>query len=218
MAICVVGSNKGGVGKTTTSVCVAIALAQRGADVCLVDADRQLSASRWYAEREEAGLEPAITLIEKRDNISSTLQKLSEKFDHVIVDVAGRNSRELLTGAMVADIIIAPHQCSQLDLDTLRELQDQVRGIRDRNPDRDPPLKVLAYHSMASTNPAVRETERREFMEYLAEFPEIELLNSVGFYRKAYKDCIALGKAVQEMDNAQAATEIADLVREVFDA
>lgn len=214
MAICVVGSNKGGVGKTTTSVCVAIALAQRGADVCLVDADRQLSASRWYAEREEAGLEPAITLIEKRDNISSTLQKLSEKFDHVIVDVAGRNSRELLTGAMVADIIIAPHQCSQLDLDTLRELQDQVREIRDRNP----PLRVLAYHSMASTNPAVRETERREFMEYLAEFPEIELLNSVGFYRKAYKDCIALGKAVQEMDNAQAATEIADLVREVFDA
>ncbi len=84
--------------------------------------------------------------------------------------------------------------------------------VRDLNPG----LKVYAYHSMASTNPAVRETERREFLEFLAEFPEIKPLESVGFYRKAYKDSIPTGKSVLEGDNAQAAAEINALLQEVF--
>jgi chromosome partitioning protein len=109
-------------------------------------------------------------------------------------------------------MIIAPHQCSQLDLDTLSELQNQVIQVLDLNPN----LRAYAYHSMASTNPAVRETERREFLEFLAEFPEIKPLAAVGFYRKAYKDSIPSGKSVLEGDNAQAADEIIALVREVF--
>ena len=100
----------------------------------------------------------------------------------------------------------------QLDLDTLGELQDQIVRIRDTNPD----LRVLAYHSMASTNPSVRETERSEFLEFLAEFPGIESLKSVGYYRKAYKDAIPSGRSVQEGANEQAAKEISDLINEVF--
>jgi chromosome partitioning protein len=97
--ITIIGCNKGGAAKTTTAVNVAIGLALQGNDVCLVDADAQRSASRWYAERELADMSPTLTLIEKRDNISQTLRNLDQKYDHVIVDVAGRNSRELITGA-----------------------------------------------------------------------------------------------------------------------
>lgn len=210
--ISIIGCNKGGAGKTTTAINIAIALANKGLDICLVDADPQRSAARWNAERKSGELQPTITLVEKRDNISQTLRNLGEKIDHVIVDVAGRNSRELVTGAVVADQIIAPHQCSQLDLDTLSELEEQVVRIKDLNPD----LKVWVYHTMASTNHSVRETERREFLEYVGEFSSLSPLQSVGFYRKVYKDMIPEGKSVLESDNQQAKEEINQLTKELF--
>lgn len=69
---------------------------------------------------------------------------------------------------------------------------------------------------MASTNPSVQKTERRELLEYLAELPDIQPLEAVGYYRKAYKDSVSFGKSVQEWNNAQAAAEIEQLVQEVF--
>lgn len=210
--ISIIGCNKGGAGKTTTAINIAVGLAMQGHDVVLVDADAQRSASRWYAERENAGHLPIITLIEKRDNIAQTLKSLDSKYTHVIVDVAGRNSRELITGASVANFIIAPHQCSQLDLDTLSELNEQVTRIRDLNPD----LKAYVYHSMASTNHVVKDTERREFCEYVEEFLELSLLKSVSFYRKVYKDVISEGRSVLEVDNLSAKGEVTNLIKEVY--
>lgn len=210
--ITIVGCNKGGASKTTTATNVAVALAKAGKDVCLVDADPQRTSAKWHAEREAGDKKPNITLIEKRDNIASTLRSLDEKYEHVIVDVAGRNSRELVTGASVAHKIIAPHQCSQFDLDTLEELQEQVIKIRDLNPG----LIVQIYHAMASTNAAVKAKERSEFLGYLQEFPEFTVLNAVGFYRKAYKDAASEGLSVLEIGNQAAADEVSALVAEVF--
>ena len=210
--IAIVGCNKGGAGKTTTATNLAVGLAAKGNDVCLVDADQQRSAARWHQDREEAGHNPTITLVEKRDNISQTLRTMDEKFDYVIVDVAGRNSREMITGAAVAQVVIAPHQASQLDLDTLAELQQQTVRIRDLNPD----LKVFIYHAMASTNPSVKETERREFLEYVGQFEEFQPLESISYYRKVYRDVIPTGQSVLEYGNEQAIQEVQSLIAEVF--
>ncbi|MBZ6396996.1 MULTISPECIES: AAA family ATPase [Pantoea] len=211
--ITIVGCNKGGAAKTTTAVNLAVGLAMRGLDVCLVDADAQRSSARWYATREAAELKPTITLVEKRENLSQTLKSLDQRFDHVIVDVAGRNSRELITGCTVAHQIIAPHQCSQLDLDTLLELEEQLVAIRDLNPD----LKAYCYQSMATTNPVIRGTERSEFLGFVQEIEGIIPLESTGCYRKVYRDVIPEGKSVLETENENARKEIMGLIEELFD-
>ena len=211
--ITVVGGNKGGSSKTTTATNLAVALAMvHGKDVVLVDSDIQRSASRWHAEREASGLAPAITLIEKTGNISQTLRSLADKYDHVIVDVAGRNSPELITACTVADMLIAPHQCSQLDLDTMFELQQQLISIRDLNPD----LKAYAYQSIATTNPVLEGNERNEFLEYVAEFDQLTPLTAKSCYRKIYRDVMSEGKSVMETDNAKARDEVMALINEVF--
>ncbi|MBV8042566.1 AAA family ATPase [Pluralibacter sp.] len=210
--ITVIGGNKGGSGKTTTAVNLAIGLALRGKDVCLVNGDLQRTAAKHLAEREASEVKPAITLIEKFDNLSQTLRALDEKYEHVIVDVAGRNSREFITSGVVAHQIIAPLQCSQPDLDTLIELQQQVESMRDLNPE----LKVFCLQSMATTNPVLRGNERKEFIDYLDEFPSIQTLESVICFRKVYRDCMSSGLGVLETDNAAAKTEMEKLMEEVF--
>nr|WP_228006347.1 ParA family protein [Morganella morganii] len=63
--ITVIGGNKGGSGKTTTAINIAVALAKKGKEVCLINADLQRTAAKWHAERETSGIQPTITLIEK---------------------------------------------------------------------------------------------------------------------------------------------------------
>ncbi|WP_096147986.1 AAA family ATPase, partial [Enterobacter hormaechei] len=201
--ITVVGGNKGGSGKTTTASNLAIALAHEGQDVCLLNGDLQRTAAKHPAEREASGIEPTFTLIEKFDNLTQTLRALDEKYDHVIVDVAGRNSREFITSGVVAHQIIAPLQCSQPDLDTLTELAQQIEAMRDLNPE----LKVYCLQSMATTNPVLRGNERKEFLEYLEEFPTIETLQTVICFRKVYRDCMSNGTGVVETNNEAAKAE-----------
>ncbi|UCQ29548.1 AAA family ATPase (plasmid) [Edwardsiella tarda] len=210
--ITVIGGNKGGSGKTTTAVNLAIGLALKGKDVCLVNGDLQRTAAKHLAEREASEVKPAITLIEKFDNLSQTLRALDEKYEHVIVDVAGRNSREFITSGVVAHQIIAPLQCSQPDLDTLIELQQQVESMRDLNPE----LRVFCLQSMATTNPVLRGNERKEFIDYLDEFPSIQTLESVICFRKVYRDCMSSGLGVLETDNTAAKSEMEKLMEEVF--
>jgi chromosome partitioning protein len=210
--IVTIGSNKGGTGKTTTATNIAVGLALMKKEVCLVDADFQRSASRWHQDRQEADIKPFITLIEKHDNISNTLEDLNKKFDYIIVDVAGRNSREMITSLSVSDILIAPHQSSQLDLDTLQELHSQLTRIKDLNPS----LEAYILHTMANTNPAVRNNERKEFEDYLLDFPILKLLNSCCYYRKIYRDVMPLGKSVLEGSNLIASNEIEAIIKEVF--
>ena len=210
--IIIVGCNKGGSGKTTIATNLSVALAMKHKTVCLVDADRQKSVARWHRDREEGGYKPSITLVQKLDNIAQELVTLEKKFNHTIVDVAGRNSKEMITGLAVADILLAPHQASQLDLDTLNELQKQVKRVRDINPK----LKVIVHHTMASTNPSVKNTEHNEFLEYVSQFDELIPMKAIIYYRKVYKDVIPSGQSVLEYGNKSAINEINLLVEELL--
>ncbi len=210
--IVIIGCNKGGAGKTTLATNIAVGLARRELKVCILDGDPQMSASKWHIDRNSNQIYPNISLKQKLENLSTVLPSFKKQFDFVIVDVAGRNSRELITAGAVADMIIAPHQASQLDLDTLEELQIQTLRLKEMNPK----LAVYIYQAMASTNPAVKRTERTEFLEYLSDLKGFKPLNSIGYYRKVYRDVISEGKSVLESVNKTASNEIEQLIHEVF--
>ena len=55
-----------------------------------------------------------------RGNLVDPLRVLAQQHQTVIVDVPGRNSQKWLSAAFVADALIVPYACNQLNLETRR--------------------------------------------------------------------------------------------------
>jgi len=211
------GAQKGGVGKSTTAVNICAELANvippanhAELDVMLVDADRQSTAANWANDRLENKALAKVHCVQKYDNIRDTLLDLDKRYDYVIVDAAGRDSRELRTGMTAAHILIVPFRPSQPDLDTLAAMQDIIIGARDLNP----ALKVYGLLTMAPTNPIIH--EERDARDCLADYPEITLLKARIQDRKVYRDAMSEGKGVCEMDNPKAKLEMNKLMQEIL--
>lgn len=207
--IIVIGSQKGGPGKTTVAVNLAVEFARQGKDVCLVDADPQRSAARWHEDRQEQGHAPGIACIEKQGSIHSTLLDLDARYDIVMVDVAGKDSNEMRTGMTAADKLVVVVRPSQLDLDTLGHMTQVIEQAMSFNPE----LDVRGLITQAPSNPNI--TERTDAGEYLADYPRIRPLQTVIHERKAYRDVIGEGLGVVEWTNPKAKAEIQALAAEL---
>ncbi len=208
--IVLVGSQKGGAGKTTVAINLAVEWARQGRDVCLVDADSQRSAARWHADREENGHTPSLACVEKQGNIRDTLVDLETRYELVVVDVAGKDSKEMRTAMTAAHILIVTVRPSQLDLDTLERMTEIVDAARDFNEE----LEVYGLLTQVPSN--VFGTEKADAGEYLAEYPVLHPLRSVIHERKAYRDVIGEGLGVVEWNNQKAKAEIQVLAAEVI--
>ena len=208
--IILIGSQKGGCGKSTTAVNMSAELAGRGHDVVLVDADRQCTSANWAMDRVENPVLAKVHCIQKYENIRDTLLDLDQRYEYVIVDAAGRDSRELRTGMTAANILIVPFRPSQPDLDTLPNMQEIIIQAKDLNPD----LKVYGLITMAPTNPIIH--EEADARECLIDYPEIKLLATMIRDRKVYRDAMSDGLSVVEMDNPKAKAEIKKLIEEIL--
>ena len=131
--IILIGSQKGGVGKSTISVNMCAALANQGKDVLLVDTDRQSSSSNWAGDRAENKTLPIVNLAQKYDNIRASLIDFNNRYEYVIVDAAGRDSKELRTGLVAADILLMPVRPSQFDLDTIPVMMEMVDEVKEQS-------------------------------------------------------------------------------------
>ena len=76
--IILIGSKKGGVGKSTLATNIAAFLITKGKDVVLVDSDRQSTSANWAHDRSESD-RPQLECVRQYDNIRKTLIDLSEK-------------------------------------------------------------------------------------------------------------------------------------------
>jgi chromosome partitioning protein len=208
--IILIGSQKGGCGKSTTAVNISAELAGRGHDVVLMDADRQCTAANWALDRDENPALAKVHCVQKYENIRETLLDLDKRYEYVIVDAAGRDSRELRTGMTASHTLIVPFRPSQPDLDTLPNMQEIIVQAKDLNPD----LKVYGLITMAPTNPIIH--EEADARECLNDYPEIKLLSTMIRDRKVYRDAMSDGFGVVEMDNMKAKMEIKSLVEEVL--
>lgn len=105
--ILAVGNIKGGVGKTTLAVNLAIIRATAGQDVLLVDGDEQRTALTFTDLRTEQLGQPGYTAVSlQRAAFRTQVRQLAGKYDDIVIDVGGRDTgspRAALTVLNAAD-------------------------------------------------------------------------------------------------------------------
>lgn len=212
--IVTVGNTKGGVGKTTLAVNLAIALALAGRDVWLIDGDRQGSAQTAISIRADAGHEPGIACATYADGptLRAQVRQQAAKFDDIIIDAGGRDSSALRAALVLSDVLLVPFQPRSYDvwaLDDMAALVDEARGVRDG-------LRAVAILNCA--DPGTASTDNVEAAVAVAEIPQFEYLDTPIRRRKAFANAAGQGLSVLEHRPAdkKAIEELKALVHVLF--
>lgn len=215
--IIIIGGEKGGVGKSTITTNLAVELANRGADVMIIDTDPQKTAINWVDRRNELIANnqekiKKISGVSKNGNIKDIIQDFVSKYDVVLIDGAGRDSQSLRTGLTIADKFFCPIRASQADLETLPHVCNLISAAKDFNEK----LVSKAIISCAPTNPQINEVKGAQVL--LSDFSEhLGLVNTFIRERKVYRDALLEGKGVVELNNIKATEEFKKFVDEILE-
>ena len=150
--IVTVGNTKGGVGKTTIGVQLALARRLAGRDVLLVDADRQGSAQMAVAIRAEAGRQPALSCVQYADGklLRAQVGPLAVKHEDTIIDAGGRDNEALRVALGRSDVLLVPVQPRAMDVWSLADIAELVEQVQAaREDDGRAPLRALAVLNLA---------------------------------------------------------------------
>ena len=197
--IIVLANTKGGVGKSTLAVHIALWLHDRGVLTAFIDADKQLSGAQWIEEAE-----PAIPLRTARtpEECLEACERLQHESACVICDgQAGLDdvSRSLM---LMADLALMPISPSILDLRSVNEATSILRYAQSINGDR--PQGAIVLNKMRRRDRISRELARA--------VPQLGIGVATSVIRdlQAFRDAAQQGTVVSRM-NGRAAAAAGDL-------
>ena len=141
--VIVVANEKGGSGKSTVAMHIAVALMKRGRRVATIDLNSRqktfthcIENRRAWAERVARGLEsPEHVCLAAGDEssgsqaLSDTVDALGHTHDFVVIDTPGHDSPLMRLAHSMADILVTPLNDSFVDLDVLGSLDPDTLEV-----------------------------------------------------------------------------------------
>jgi chromosome partitioning protein len=187
--ITVIGSLKGGSGKSTVTFNLAVWLEMAEAEVLVVDADPQATLSDVAEVRMEEGYEPFLNL----KDASALSRKKLQGYDEVLVDVGTSDIKSMKLALALADRVVIPVPPSQADIWStqrfLKFLDDAVDGERP---------ELISFINRADTHHAIRESD--EAAAALVSLPGIRFIKHRLCQRTVFRRSFSEGLTVYELD------------------
>jgi chromosome partitioning protein len=196
-------SQKGGAGKTTLALHIAVAAEQSGYSTVLVDMDPQGTAEAWSEWRKEV---PPVVIPAKTATLARTLEKAAQHgADFLVIDTPPLAEAEARAAAKIADLVLVPCRPNAFDLHSIRTTTDLTR------------FAAKPAFAVFNAGPA---TAARLYTETTELVTEIGLQVSPARLseRAAFRHSTGSGQAAQEIEpEGRAASEIAALWRWISD-
>lgn len=204
--ITVVGSLKGGSGKSTITFNLAVWLAMAEVNVLPVDADPQATLSDVAEVRAEEGFDPEIQV---RGADALNAETLATA-DEVLIDVGTASMENLRKALRLCDRVVIPVPPSQADIWSTQRFIQYVHSVVGEGA-----VDLLGFINRGDTHHAVRETN--EAAAALVSLPSIKYLRPRISQRTVFRRSFSEGLAVFELDpRGKGARELNSLIATLY--
>jgi len=195
-------AQKGGTGKTTLAVSLAVAAGQVGLTSIIVDLDPQATACNWKDRRKGDG---PVVIDAQPARLAAALGKAAENgVDFAVIDTPARNEQSALAAAKVADLVLIPCRPQAYDLETIPNTKE-ILALAGNTP------------ALAILNAVPPIGDRHEQARALLNRLQVPVCPYMLGNRAVFGDAGAVGQAAQEYDpRGKGAAEILQVYKYIL--
>jgi len=195
-------AQKGGTGKTTLAVSLAVAAGQVGMTSIIIDLDPQGTACNWKDRRKSDG---PVVIDAQPGRLAAALAKAEENgVDFAVIDTPARNEQSALAAAKAADLVLIPCRPQAYDLETIPNTKE-ILTLAGNKP------AVVVLNAVPPVGD--RHEQARELLGRL----QIPVCPYTLGHRAVFGDAGAVGQAAQEYDQkGKGAAEILQVYKYVL--
>lgn len=188
-------TQKGGSGKSTLCISLAIAAQETGKSVCILEMDRQATVSDWAEHRQSQTPEVAQIDAPQLDDIMERLK--GSAYDYVFIDTPGVDSPGTLSAIRAADLCIIPSRPTPADLRAFKPTLAAIYRLEKR----------FAFVLNQTPPRSYRVRDAVDGLSVLGVLPPVNVV-----MRNDHQDAIGMGQGVTEFNpKGQAADEMRQL-------
>jgi chromosome partitioning protein len=196
MQVIALAQQKGGVGKSTLAIHMAVELCRRGKRVSILDLDPQATVIKWASRRDSNWECPEVSSTDPQRLEGKLMVRKHQEFDYVFLDLPGRRAAGVNEGMRHANFVIIPSRPFDIDLEASGDTVAAAQRIG------------VPYAFAMTVVPPVGK-RAREFSAILKE-RGLPVIPAIVIERITYPDAIAEGLGVAEYEpNGKAAAEMA---------
>jgi chromosome partitioning protein len=188
-------TQKGGSGKSTLCISLAVAAQEAGQSVCILEMDRQATISDWAEHRKQASPEVAQVDATQLDDIMARLRR--SDFDYVFIDTPGVDSPGSLAAIRAADLCVIPCRPTPADLRAFKPTLAAIYRLE----------KKFTFVLNQTPPRSYRVRDATDGLAVLGVLPEVNIV-----MRNDHQDALGLGQGVTEFNpTGAAAAEVRQL-------
>lgn len=209
MKIITLANQKGGCGKSTIVLNLAVEFALLQHRVIVFDTDPQGSCYETAEIRSGQKTMAHIKVAPVYENLYQAIEEYDKDYDFAVIDTPPHDNEAVTVATVCSDLIIIPVQDSPLDIRSTKTTVELINEAEKLNPN----IKPFFLLSRIQTNSVMA----RELAQVLKSTYKFDILETQIANRMAYKYSLIYGQNVSEYSNKDiAAAEIRALAKEIL--